>query len=130
MGLRTPAQLKMYAIAAESLPVDLVQCKLLDPRTGRTDMVGHILLLAGWKRTDIYNQIAPEFLWDSDGVPTWEAAGRLGYAKLGVLVVEELMRLADLGSRDDMVRTLYRLANMPVTAEFRVRLRHIEEDDD
>lgn len=119
--LRTARNAMLYATAAETLPVDLARLTLLD-RRGRTDVVGHILLLAGWKRADIEGLVAPEFLWKADGeTPTRLAVTRLGLARPGVIVVDELLRVSDLGSWHDLRKTLYRLSTMPLDAEFRVR---------
>ena len=103
--------------------MDLTRFAMLD-RKGRPDLIGHILLCAGWSRDDIGgDQIAPEWLWDAaTGAPTKLAIRRLGLAKAGVLVIEELLRLADIGTYDEMRQVLLRLASMPRNAEFRVRI--------
>lgn len=113
----------MYARAAETLPRDLAKLVLLD-RKGRVDLIGHILLCAGWDRKHIAgDQVAPEWLWREDtGEPTKLASARLGYAKPGVLVVEELLRLSDLGTWHEKYHALVRLSKMLGDAEFRIRV--------
>lgn len=113
----------MYARAAETLPRALARFTILD-RYGKVDLIGHVLLCAGWHRHDLAgNQVAPEWLWDAnDGAPTRLAVARLGLAKPGTLVVEELLRLSDLGTWHDKYHALVRVSEMPGSDEYRVRV--------
>ena len=131
MTLRTKKHQNLYAVAAETLPEEMCRYLLMD-EYGHTDLIGHILLCAGWEKKDISNkQIAPMWLWDDlTGLPTLQAWKRLGYARDGVLVVEELFRLADLGTWEQMYMTLNKLATMPIDSEFKLRIPSLEAEDD